>query len=519
VLADKPFWERTVTLPDGQQAKLADIYLDPKIKTDIQRLFASDARSTLGKDMDQFTNLFRGLATVYKPSLAFPMTNLQGNFWNAGIGGSNPLRTFPSVIGDIAGKNTGIDALRINKANVPGMSADEVQAAIKEFGISNPMTSTLGEINAGTVEAELMRRLVPAKNRLFPQGWAFDPAGTIGRVAKEYPTVMRNFNSSVEEASKTRFFVDRLKHYDGLPQDQRVWKAYEDTAKYLFNYQELTDVERKLRRIIPFYTFTRKSLPLQVEGLWKRPGFMAAPGKLKENLEASVEEQGGLVPEGYRPPWMQDQMAIQIPPIDDQGKGAQQFYNPYLPIGDLNKIPMFGGTSVPDAIGNWASMISPVLKVPTEVALNKSVFSGRPLWDEQLGPGDMQSAIFPLNMIPQALTPAVPGVATVRNQRGKPEVQAEAWINHLLGNVNPLLSTVGRSFDAMTGKEGTSQRLDPISALTGIRINERDPQQLRADRERSIKTSRTRNTKERKQRDLSQSAFDQWLQELFGGGR
>ena len=138
------------------------------------------------------------------------------------------------------------------------------------------------------------------------------------------------------------------------------------TKKYLFDYQDLTDVEKGLlRRVVPFWTWTRKNVPLALETLVTQPGKVSALGKVQAEAEKQIEE--GL-DRKYVSDFIRDGLGVPM----RKGEGGKVEYflmKGWVPTADLAKIDpqeMFG-------------MLHPALKAPIEQAMNKNVFSGRPI--------------------------------------------------------------------------------------------------------------------------------------------
>lgn len=125
-----------------------------------------------------------------------------------------------------------------------------------------------------------------------------------------------------------------------------------------FDYEDLTDVERRLfKRIAPFYTWTRKNLPLQIRMLAVRPGRFAAFPKFAFEMEAAAGgEERDIIPD-----WLSDNMAIAFP----GGQGL--YYVPQIGAADLNKLMH------PE---QFAGMITPFFKIPAELIMGKDMFTG-----------------------------------------------------------------------------------------------------------------------------------------------
>jgi hypothetical protein len=132
------------------------------------------------------------------------------------------------------------------------------------------------------------------------------------------------------------------------------------TKKYLFDYFDLTPFERQwMRRIIPFYTWMRKNLPLQFEEVIKQPGKYAAIGKYQSAMSEETDKE-------KIPDYVEEGMGIKLP--------EGPYVMPNLPYADLQRIPH----SI-ETFRELISNINPIIRYPVEVATNQEFFSGMPL--------------------------------------------------------------------------------------------------------------------------------------------
>ena len=161
----------------------------------------------------------------------------------------------------------------------------------------------------------------------------------------------------VENFMRGSLFIDRyLKTRD-------VTDAFGAVVKYHFDYDDLGTLEHAwMRRVIPFYTWTRKNLPLQLEMLAKRPNKFLRYFQLKRSVEAQSEE------EGIVPSWFEDSMAMRLP-LEMAG-GNLYFFPDFHPSMQLFEATDFGMTM---------GMVNPFIRSPFEWAMNKQLFKDRGL--------------------------------------------------------------------------------------------------------------------------------------------
>lgn len=160
--------------------------------------------------------------------------------------------------------------------------------------------------------------------------------------------------SFLEDWAKLTLFIDR--RTKGFP----IEKAAKDVKKYLFDYSDLTDMERNVfKRIMPFYTWTRKNLPLQAAMLIQSPTKASSIDKVRKAIEQQMS--GEKVDRELLPEWLKDGYPVFL---GEDADGVQNFFNlsGFLPTVDLGQIANPQDTAL--------SNISPLIKTPIEMLTN-----------------------------------------------------------------------------------------------------------------------------------------------------
>lgn len=136
----------------------------------------------------------------------------------------------------------------------------------------------------------------------------------------------------------------------------------------LFEYDDLSVVEQDvIKKIVPFYTFTKKNLAFQIQNLGKNTKkysqTIKAFDSLWGTLDLDAEERDMYKIENF---W------IPIPGIKDDG--TYYAIKSSLPLGDVGE---FLETPLQRAV----SATAPVVRAPFEMAMNKQAFSGMSISD------------------------------------------------------------------------------------------------------------------------------------------
>jgi len=150
-------------------------------------------------------------------------------------------------------------------------------------------------------------------------------------------------------------------------------EAWEKVKRAQFDYSEATSFERQyMKRLWPFYLWTRNNLPYQFQKLIDAPG-----GRTAQTLRAYQYATGES--REYTPGWLRERMAI---PVDQQGADVTYLMGLGLPIEDLNKLrfaPGELGLSAAKSAYRMAAELHPFLRFPAEQAAGKQFYSGRKL--------------------------------------------------------------------------------------------------------------------------------------------
>lgn len=155
-----------------------------------------------------------------------------------------------------------------------------------------------------------------------------------------------------------------------LSQGKTVSEALRIAATAGFDYRALTAFESQImRRIIPFYSFTRKNIELQLKTLGENPQRINQVLSFFENMGDNIDpdEKKSL------PQYLADSIGIKI---SDTPEGLKQYISsfgtPIEAFADLfNRNPVLKGIS----------QMNPLLKAPIEIGIGKDSFRQRDLKD------------------------------------------------------------------------------------------------------------------------------------------
>ena len=204
-------------------------------------------------------------------------------------------------------------------------------------------------------------------------------------------------------------------------------KAHVD--KFLFDYSDLTDFETDfMKRIIPFYTFAKKNMELQIDTLMHNPTPVKNARRILDNqrkVNVSKEEETLI----------KDNDKDKI--ITNFG-GKKRTISTNLPwIQDINIL----------------GSLNPIMKTPLELATNKNFTFGNEIENYE---GQMKEAS-PI----EGLLGGILGQTEI-GEDGTKYINAKA--KHLITNALPSVRTMDRSFENVTSDD----KLGGLMALLGL---------------------------------------------------
>ncbi len=408
-------WRKATIGGDSPIANdIRQYYFPNKVADELEAMEKITASGgTLDKAFRSGLGVWKGYATAVNPS--FHVRNAVSNAYNMWLGGMRPYKLVPAHVEAALWMHGQTKA-------VGKFSAEAIDAAIKDYGITGLGHSAFGDI-AGMVED------VGAigKTGLWNATKSVNPLSKQNLLQR----AGREVGTEIESTSRVALFLDYVRKHPKDP--DALENAAMHVKEFLFDYNELTEFERKLRDYgVPFYTWARKNLPLQLEQLAAQPQKFAHIGKMKRSIEELAPD---LIPERERPQYLQETQAIQTPWTTDTGNKV--FYNLDLPLTDLNMMT--------SPIRQGLSMLNPLAKGAIELGTGRNLFTGGQVY---------QNALDEPAAAPEWVTAAakhIPGVDRLlqllgggtRALAGRPQYTLPAMLAYGARQV-PFMSRVGK---------------------------------------------------------------------------
>jgi hypothetical protein len=109
---------------------------------------------------------------------------------------------------------------------------------------------------------------------------------------------------------------------------RNVDDAYRNVIKFHFDYSDLTNAERSVKKVIPFWVWQKNVLPVLIESMGKKPAAWGRLLQVKKEMELTSPMEG-IVPEYFG-----ENMGIRMP---FKMGGNRVYVLPDLPFRDLAK--------------------------------------------------------------------------------------------------------------------------------------------------------------------------------------
>lgn len=354
-------------------------------------------------------NFFKNM--VYPLWPASHMRNFTSALYNNWIDGT-PMQAYHDAYNVLKGH--GLDHADYG-AHMAAMSPAEravllkrgAYADAKVFGGADSFHDTVG---ANGLEDAALHRVLQGQGRMIPRapgtpgeslgtlltknGWGgLNPFGQEGMGGGWLDRRLRGKNAAVrtedtfapllagrQAGTNIEDFV-RMAHYlGGLRKGMNSAQAGARTRALHFDYSDITPGEQSLKNIIPFYTYMRKNLPMQLQTMAERPSAIAPMLHGLGNASGSD--------------WLPDQLASGVAiPLGEEQDGTRRYLSklglPFeealerlkfrkgtLPGGHEINLPDFGKTAL-----SYAGSLNPYVKGILENMTDTQFHSGRRLSD------------------------------------------------------------------------------------------------------------------------------------------
>ena len=328
----------------------------------------------LGDMVDKFNKSFKGLVTIPFPS--FHARNfLSGQHMNLA---SEHIRT-PADVAAYAKEMGNAWAARNAGESDPFTQEAMAHGVLDPFRTFEDVPIPENAIYSSSVNPIEAFKTARNQAKEFVKD---NPGGTwsLG-LDKHIPTKVREALNLPMQAganlARTTEYMNRVPMYRYLRgKGLSPTEAAAEVTKLQFNYGRVTPFEKDvMKRLVPFYGFTRNVVPQIAEMLAERPG-----GKMAQTIRVanSGRDEGSVMPEHIA-----GTTAIPLPSGED---GTKKFLTGFGLTPEAAAPYLSAPTGIADTFREGLSAMTPLVKFPIEQATGQALFQrgvegGRPLKD------------------------------------------------------------------------------------------------------------------------------------------
>jgi hypothetical protein len=416
-------------IPEGEDAlKLASKYQitddGVRVLNTFRQLQQPETVGKLGQMWDNTQKYIKSYLTI--PRFSFHARNLaSGTYQNIADGMVGPLDLFREIGNAFKQAHTGKQHLQFLDEFVS--SGGLTSGVMKDIDALRAANQAVPSGLFGGAEKPLMNALFhPVQT--FKEG-GFNPFNLGSDVKKA--------NVALESGGKLYGlveYVNRASYYEAL---RKAGHSPSEALHYVnrsqFNYSKSSPWERSVaKKLVPFYSWVRNNLPLQLTRIVERPlgGVTGVTLKATKDLSSGDSE--------FTPDFLREGLGIKLPGGTPQATAFLKQAG--LPIEDLNRVVFRDG--LPDPVRTaqkTMAMMSPLLLAPIEGATNTQMYTGRKL-------SDLQS---------------VTGIPTL-----------DSIIHY-----SPASALASEAYSAIDPRKSWDQRL--LNAMTGLKVGTYDAEKMK----------------------------------------
>ncbi len=391
---------------------------------------------------DRLLSMWKSSATIYRPG--FHVRNLIGDVYMGmldGVVSVKPYKYALQVQRSMGAYNTMADVDKLVEMGVITRGVETPPPGKTLFRNRSGVSFTAEQISAVAHQQGLLEHYRTIEDIIDTgqQGGVSLTRPFGGKVQKFAGTVaeMQSHNARLAH------FIDKVMKSSG----SNLQKIFEDAARRSRKYHpsgiDLTEFERTvLRRIIPFYSWIRKSTPVLLEGMVMKPGITVLPSKVNQTLQQiggiDDTDRGNPFPvDQMFPSWLRNEGIGPIGlPDSFLGKLSNQQPGGYVQAGvGLNPLASLLA-QFQDPSKTVGSSLTPALQIPIELLTGKKIFTGEPITGSEAKPGALGEYVgsqVPAFSALQGITGYGLGGQTNKSIKSDGGAQKEALVNWLTG--------------------------------------------------------------------------------------
>lgn len=365
-----------VTIPE-----IPGVRFEPSIAKQLNRSYKTLSNQ---EEVNAFLKVYDGAQNWWKMwSLgarpAYHSKNTIGNLWNNYLGGVTTPKPYIDA---------GNFQIKVAKGNLEGKIAGYPTKELYDA------MSTRGIFGEGQYGGDISRRMEEAI-----VGGSKNPI----TLSTQNPILQGGFKmgQTIEDNARIALYIDQLNKGASLD------KAAEHVRKYLFDYGDVSPFEKNVaKRILPFYTWSRKNIPLQLESLATQPDKINKINLAINNVQQANEVQQPDL--AQVPQYIREQAPVYVGSNAEAGTVTAIPLQGLIPTFDIASITKFLNTETApqgiqkgklgEAMSTTMGGVSPLVKAPLEYIANYDFFRKKTIQEFEGQTADFLGVKMPVHL-------------------------------------------------------------------------------------------------------------------------
>ncbi len=273
-----------------------EVFFHPEISRQVDKLFdlvhSPSATNAFLSSLDKINSIYKQTVTVYNP--AWHMQNVIGDTftgWLDGVTGPRGIASYAQAGKAMALKRKMAEEFR-EAIHTPGANVSTTAGPRHTlFRMRNGTAISMEDTWGYYIKHGIQSGFVSTEFGIHQRG---GPLGAVSKAGQPFQVAAQ----AQADFFRLAHFIDRMKRSKAKTADEAAQEAAEAVRKYKFDYNDFTPFEKQtLSRVIPFYKFARKNMPLMLGSLVSRPERMLRVPKALTALSVNA----GFDPEGFLP--------------------------------------------------------------------------------------------------------------------------------------------------------------------------------------------------------------------------
>jgi hypothetical protein len=354
-------------------------YFPPEIGDALKQSFRQSVDPAAGGDLlryfDKVQNAWKLNMTAVNPG--HHIRNFAGDVWLNHMDGLHNVKRYEDSAKVLKNWSDNPDSFKMMVGDVPVNSSQLMDLFTRNGGKSGFFRQEYAQTAKGF------------------QGFARHPVETIRQAAekREDWTRMAHFLDVMDKGGVKGIKASTWDDVENIAKE-----AGQRVRKFNIDYGDLTPFERNfMKRVVPFYTWMRKNIPLQLETMAMDPGKISVMPKGLRALQNITGQDPNQSVFGLNtvPQWLREMAGVRIA---GEGIGRNQLYfNPsIIPSSDIGQY--FNAQNPLDVLRTFGASVTPVVRMPIEQATGRMLNSGAPVGqmsnylDQNIAPPSLSAA-------------------------------------------------------------------------------------------------------------------------------